>query len=146
WVQTHLPEWYTSLVYERPGSAPFPEPVGPLPEQIRLLTYAALGAGCRGLGFWADHFLADSHQGRDRLLAVALLNLEMEMLEPLLVAAAGEARWIDTYNIDVKAAVLRSPRGVLVLPVWLGAGSQYVPGQSAAAAVKMLVPEVPIGA
>jgi hypothetical protein len=45
WVQTHLPEWYTALVYDRPKDAAgkptqpdtFNEPVGPQPEQIRLL-------------------------------------------------------------------------------------------------------------
>src|SRR5262249_43823035 len=72
WVQTHLPDWYTQLVYERASSAGFEEPIGPQPEQIRLLTYTALASGCRGLGFWSDRFLADSHQGRDRLLALAL--------------------------------------------------------------------------
>ena len=65
----------------------FAEPIGPQPEQIRLLTYTALGAGCRGLGFWSDRFLADSHTGRDRLLQLALLNQELQMLEPLLVTA-----------------------------------------------------------
>src|SRR5262249_48642099 len=57
WVQTHLPEWHTNLVYGRPGTASFEEPVGPLPEQIRLLTYTAVASGCRGLGFWSDRFL-----------------------------------------------------------------------------------------
>src|SRR5207249_330714 len=50
WVQTHTPEWYTSLLYERRADAGFTEPIGPQPEQIRLLTYTALGVGCRGLG------------------------------------------------------------------------------------------------
>lgn len=144
WVQTHLPDWYTSLVFDKPSAAGFNEPIGPQPEQIRLLTYIALASGCRGLGFWSDRYLADSHQGRDRLLALALLNQEMQMLEPLL-QNAGEPRWIDTYNPEVKAAVLRSDRGVLVLPIWLGKSAQYVPGQSAAAKLQMVVPEVPVG-
>ena len=42
---------------ERAGGAGFQEPVGPLPEQIRLLTYTALGSGCKGLGSWSDRFL-----------------------------------------------------------------------------------------
>src|SRR5262249_47406358 len=67
WIQTHLPDWYTRLVYDQPGEAGFSEPIGPQPEQIRLLAYTALAAGCRGLGFWSDRYLADSHQGRDRL-------------------------------------------------------------------------------
>jgi hypothetical protein len=142
WVQTHLPDWYTTLVYDRPGTAGFDEPIGPQPEQVRLLTYLALASGCRGLGFWSDRFLANSHQGRDRLLGLALLNLELQMLEPALVSARSP-RWIDTSIPDVKAAVLRTDQGVLVLPMWLGKGAQFVPGQSAAAKLTMVVPEVP---
>jgi hypothetical protein len=144
WVQTHLPDWYTTLIYNRPGSAGFDEPIGPQPEQIRLLTYTALAAGCHGLGFWSDRFLADSHQGRDRLLALAMLNQEIQMLEPLLVTAE-TPRWIDTSIPEVKAAVLRTQRGLLVLPIWLGKGAQFCPGQSATAKLTMDVPAVPAG-
>ncbi|HZT82133.1 MAG TPA: hypothetical protein VFA26_18040 [Gemmataceae bacterium] len=141
WVQTHLPDWYTALVYDQPASKKFGEPIGPQPEQIRLLTYTALSAGCRGLGFWSDRFLADSHQGRDRLLAMALLNQELYMLEPLLVAAHTFS-WIDTGLPQVKAAVLRGDRGILVLPMWVGGGAQFVPGQAAAANLPVRVPGV----
>lgn len=154
WVQTHLPDWYTALVYDRPGNAGFNEPIGPQPEQIRLLTYIALASGAKGLGFWSDRFLADSHQGRDRLLTLALLNLELRMLEPLLVSVAppdGEG-WVNTSISEVKAAVLRgepgvnSSRGVLVLPIWLGQGSQFVPGQAATNKLSLTVPQVPASA
>jgi len=144
WVQTHLPDWYTTLVYDHPSSTGFDEPVGPQPEQIRLLTYIALAAGCRGLGFWSDQFLADSHQGRDRLLTLALLNMELKMLEPLLVRAETPT-WIDTSNAEVKAAVFRSERGLLLLPMWLGRGAQFVPGQSATSKLNVTVPQVPVG-
>jgi hypothetical protein len=145
WVQTHLPDWYTALVYDRPAAAGFDEPVGPQPEQIRLLTYTAVAAGCRGLAFWSDRFLADTHQGRDRLLTLALLNQELRMLEPLLVTAE-EPTWINTSQPDVKAAVMRTERGVLVLPMWLGKGAQFVPGQEAAANLSFTVPQVPMNA
>jgi hypothetical protein len=144
WVQTHLPDWYTTLVYEQAGDATFKEPIGPQPEQIRLLTYIALSAGCRGLGFWSDRFLADSHQGRDRLLEMALLNQEMQMLEPLLVTAK-TPNWIDTSSPSVKAAVMNTERGMLVMPIWLGPHSQLVPGQGAVARLSMTVPHVPDG-
>jgi hypothetical protein len=134
WVQTHLPDWYTSMVYDRPGAGPaFNEPVGPQPEQIRLLTYTAVGSGCRGLGFWSDRFLADSHTGQDRLLTLALLNRELSLLEPLLLASE-PPQWIDTSVPDVKAAVFRprpGGRGVVILPIWMGSGAQFVPGQGA---------------
>lgn len=153
WVQTHLPDWYTTLVYDRKADAVgkamtpmgFNEPVGPQAEQIRLLTYTALASGCQGLGFWSDRFLADSYQGRDRLLALALLNQELHMLEPLLLSAVEPPTWVGTSHPEVQAAVFRTEKGVLVLPMWLGKGAQYVPGQSAAAKLSITVPQVPTG-
>lgn len=152
WVQTHLPDWYLALVYDRPKdaggrptAAPFQEPIGPQPEQIRLLTYISLAAGCHGLGFWSDRFLADSYQGRDRLLGLALLNQELQMLEPMLLSVNDQPTWIDTSKEEVKAIVFRTKRGMLVLPMWLGKGAQYVPGQSAGSKISMTVPQVPNG-
>jgi hypothetical protein len=145
WVQTHLPDWYTALVYGQAANDRFTEPIGPQPEQIRLLTYLALAAGCRGLGYWSDRFLADSHHGRDRLLQLALLNQEMQMLEPLLTSVTEPPLWIETSQPEVQAAVFRSERGILVLPIWLGKGAQFVPGQSAGIKLAMIVPLVPTG-
>src|SRR5205823_14517947 len=108
WVQTHLQDWYLQAVLPEAAAAEkFDEPIGPQAEQIRLLTYLALSAGCKGLGFWSDRFLADSHQGRDRLLAIALRNQELAMLEPLLLSVVEAPVWIDTSVPEVKAAVLR---------------------------------------
>jgi len=149
WVQTHLPDWYTALVYKRPSMAGFDEPVGPQPEQIQLLTFAAISAGCRGIGFWSDRFLADSHQGRDRLLTLGLLNLQLKMLEPLLETADNPARddfsWIATSHPDVRAGVLRTKYGLLVMPMWVGKGAQFVPGQAAVGNLTITVPQVPVG-
>jgi hypothetical protein len=143
WVQTHMPDWFTHVLYDRSSAAAFTEPVGPQPEHIRLLTYTALAAGCKGLSFWSDRFLADSHQGRDRLLACALLNQEIEMLEPLLVTADGSPEWIDTSVPEVKAAVIRTAKGLLVIPIWQGSGAQFVPGQAAVRKLAVIVPQAP---
>ena len=43
----------------------------------------------------------------------------------------------------MKAAALRTAKGTLVLPIWLGKGSQYVPGQAAVGKVSMVVPQIP---
>jgi hypothetical protein len=145
WIQNHLPEWYTEVVHGRSADAAFNEPIGPQPEQIRLLTYVGLASGSRGLAYWSDRALADSHNGRDRLLAQALLNMELQFLEPILHSLIDAPTWIDTSNINVKAAVLRSEQGILVIPMWIGSGAQYVPGQSAQASLLVTVPAVPIG-
>lgn len=143
WIQTHMPDWYTQILYEKNGADSFTEPVGPQAEQIRLLAYTALATGYKGLGFWSDRWLADSHWGRDRLLCCALLNQELDMLEPYLVQVDDPPQWIDTSVPEVKAAVLRTPKGVVVLPIWLGKGAQFVPGQAAFGKLSVVVPQVP---
>jgi hypothetical protein len=142
WVQTHLPDWYAELVYGHAADNGFTEPIGPQPEQIRLMTYIALSAGYRGLGFWSDRFLANTHDGRDRLLMMALLNQELEMLAPML-ASARDITWINTRHPEIKAAVLRYDGGSLVLPIWIGSGSQFVPGQLATNNLEIIVPGAP---
>jgi hypothetical protein len=63
----------------------------------------------------------------------------------LLVTAVDPPQWIDTSVPQVKAAVVRCERGVLVLPIWLGDGAQYVPEQGAVARLSFTVPQVPVG-
>ena len=65
------------------------------------------------------------------------------MLEPILMSLDEPPQWIDTSVPEVKAAVLRTAKGALVLPIWLGKGSQYVPGQAAVAKLTMVVPHIP---
>jgi hypothetical protein len=142
WIQTHLPEWYLRLVYDQPFKQTFTEPNGPQPEQIRLLTYLALSAGCRGLGFWSDRFLTDAYQGKGRWLMLALLNQELQLLEPML-ATVKEWQWVNTKDNRVKAGLLRYDGGLLVLPMWLGSGAQFVPGQLATNNLEIVVPGAP---
>ena len=147
WIQTHIPEWQTKLLYDKGYADGFTEPIGPQPEQIRLLTYLALASGYKGIGYWSDKFLADSHQGRDRLLQIALLNQEIEMLEPLLLHLNDDIRWVPSSNKNVLVAILRTNgKGVLALPIWLGGGAQYVPPQGAIQNLSFVVPLVPDGA
>jgi len=143
WVQTHLPEWYLTTIMGRPNPTSFPDPIGPHPEQIRILTYLALAAGHRGLGYWSDKFLENPCHGRDRLLELALLNAEIEMLKPVLFAAQDPARWQATSHPLVQAAVIKGPKDVLVLPVWLGGGVQHTPMQGVVSNLTIRVPAVP---
>ncbi|MGH7222561.1 MAG: hypothetical protein ACRELF_05000, partial [Gemmataceae bacterium] len=50
---------------------------------------------------------------------------------------------LDQPNPNVMASVLRCDKAVLVLPVWMGPGSQYVPPQGRAPRLKLKVPMVP---
>lgn len=146
WVQTHPQDWFLKLAYPKEGPEAAREPVGPTPEQVRLLAYVTLAAGYRGIAFWSDRYLADSLQGRDRLFGLALLNQELRLIEKVLMEANEGPEWLETSNKDIKAAVFRVPRTVLVLPVWVGPGAQFVPGQSAVSSVDVYVPAAPITA
>ncbi|MFO0936198.1 MAG: hypothetical protein U0798_06755 [Gemmataceae bacterium] len=142
WVQTHLPDWYINLTGLSPDAKAITSPIGPHPEQLRLLTYLSIAAGCRGIGYWSDRYLADSHHGRDRLLQLCLLNSEIKMIEPILAADHGATTWVDTNNPNIKAAVIPTEKYILVMPIWLGAGSQYCPELSAIGNLKIRVPNV----
>jgi hypothetical protein len=144
WLQTHLPDWFLALAYGDESGGGLAAPAGPQPEQIQLMAFTAAGCGYRGLGFWSDRFLADSHNGKDRWLALAQVNQQLEMLEPFLLEGRDPA-WIDTSRAEVKAAVIRTKTAILVLPVWIGGGAQFVPGQAAAASLDVDVPLVPPG-
>ncbi len=80
WVQTQ-PDAKAVLTRDAAGNLPLVLE----PEQIRLQVYAALQAGCRGIGYWNTiPFEADGVGTEERRLAMARLNLELELLEPLL--------------------------------------------------------------
>jgi hypothetical protein len=64
-------------------------PVVVEPELIRLELYAALGAGCRGIGYWTHTPLDGTGPGAvERKLMLALLNMELELFEPWLATGA----------------------------------------------------------
>lgn len=59
------------------------------PEQLRLLTYASLAAGYRGLGFSLSESLESKAPGaEERRLAISQLNFELELLEDFLAGGA----------------------------------------------------------
>ncbi len=146
WVQTHLPDWYVTQLCGKPDVDQFTDPIGPHPEQIRILTYLSIAAGCRGLGFWSDKYLSkDTHNGRDRLLEIALINAEIDMLKPVLFAAQDPAVWVGTSDPSVQAAIIRGPKELIVMPVWLGAGAQYCPSQAVVPNLVINVGRIPEG-
>jgi hypothetical protein len=172
WVQNHLPDWYAEMMAapaeervaaRRPGpvvpaggtvarrqEAPpddgFADPVGPQPEQVRILAYLGIAAGCRGLGFWSDRYLADSHQGRDRLQQMALLNAELDLISPVVLGVTEKPIELTTSHPHVRAFLLKGQRGTLLLPIWMGPGTQYVPEQGAVLNLTITVPLVADGA
>ena len=69
------------------------------PEQLRVAAYAAIAAGSRGLIFRADSDLTRD-LGRPNLIEMALLNEEIDLLEPILADPDKAIRMIDTYFPD----------------------------------------------
>ncbi len=138
------------------------------PEQLRLQVYAALAAGCRGIGYWSTTPVdSDSPGGRERQLMMTQLNLELGLLEPWLATGSGvqlipftvDARQSESSKNkglpkpatksaeanrrserELSAALIRSEFGALLLPMWLEEHSQFVPGQLAASAATIVVP------
>lgn len=163
WIQTEPAPLLLDLA-RHSDSPPMLEP-----EQIRLQVYAAWAAGCRGLGYWTttplDH---DSPAARERMLAMTQLNLEADLFEHWLTSASVPTRV--TFNVDaprsnvrnqnvranpqngparstsrgpqkeLEAAMFRSERGALLLPMWLDDQAQFVPGPMAARNVTIIVP------
>ena len=129
WIQTEAVPTLSELSRNvEPQSRPMLEP-----EQIRLQVYAALAAGCRGLGFWTTTPLDDdTPAARERLLTLTQLNLELELYKPWITSggkpelvsftletprsdsagSVGRNRTTETSNKlrDVKATLAKRPR------------------------------------
>lgn len=155
-------------------------------EQLRLLTYASIAGGCRGLGFSLSDALDSKAPGADeRRTALALLNLEIQLLEEFLAggtlveqrpfeingprssnpalhvvsfnnsaisraendarqaARKSALRRADRLRSELEAAVFRSDKALLLLPVWYEQDAQFVPGQLTAPGATIDVSSVP---
>jgi hypothetical protein len=123
-----------------PGAA---TPSSVAPEQIRLLAYTAVASGSRGMLFLSDSPLdAPDAATQQRAMTLELLNLEMDLIEPW--AAAGDfVASADCNTKEVVGSVLHAERAWLLLPIWFAPMTQYVPSQSAANAVTLVVPGIP---
>ncbi|MGD0899025.1 MAG: hypothetical protein ABR915_14390 [Thermoguttaceae bacterium] len=121
----------------------WPPPTVFAPEQIRLLVSTAISCGSRGLVFQSQSPLsATDPQTRQRAMTLALLNLELDVIEPW-VAAGSLGPIAESNQKQVAGAVLRSDRARLVLPVWLAPRSQCVAAEATANPLALVVPAVP---
>ena len=68
--------WHSAMRLEQPYVEP---------EQIQHQVYAAISAGCKGIGFWKTAALRpDNRRDQETAIAIELACLEIELLEPLL--------------------------------------------------------------
>jgi hypothetical protein len=102
WIQTEPSPELMDLA-PATGATPLLEP-----EQIRAQVYAALAAGCRGMGYWTTTPLdGEGSAARERLLALTQLNLELALLEPWL--ATGSSVQLIPFTIDARHAEQPAP-------------------------------------
>lgn len=112
-------------------------------EQVRLLAHLAIAAGSRALVFLSDTPLtAQDADTLHRAAVLQLVNLELSLLERW-AAAGNYVTSADSTEAAVRAAVFRTDRSRLVLPVWLAPGAQWVVPLSAAEAFSLVVPGAP---
>ena len=112
-------------------------------QRMRLLVYTAISSGSRGILFQSQTSLdSDDLETRTRAMALQLVNLELDLIEPW--AAAGSFVAVaESDQRQVNAAVLRSDRARLVLPMLLAPGAQCVAPAAVTDALALVVPGVP---
>lgn len=112
-------------------------------EQIRLLAYAAVAGGAKGICFQSHSRLdADDPATRARAAALELVNRELELVEPW-VAAGQIIDEVDSNVPELGGALIGAAGSSLLVPVWKGVGGQYVLGQVAGNSLTYVVPGVP---
>ncbi len=95
------------------------------PDQIRMLTYAALMAGYRGVGYRGDAELGRPG-GLARLYELTLLIAEIELLEPLLARASEPPSQWSAYPPDPKVKLTYNPKAGTA-PIGGGGGTTRTP-------------------
>ena len=74
------------------------------PEQIQHQVYAALSAGCKGIGFWKTAPLQpDNPRDQETAIAIELACLEIELLEPFLARGRLDGH-LSLQSVSEKAA------------------------------------------
>lgn len=109
-------------------------------ESIRLLTYMALTAGARGIEFHSDRPFAAAPP--DVQLTLALLNIELQLLEPWATVGANISLATSS-DPQIVGYVIQTDRARLLLMMRLAPGSQHVPRPMATAPASIVVPGVP---
>lgn len=112
-------------------------------EQIRLMVYTAVTAGSRGLLFESQSPLnAEDDDAHQRAMALELLNLELDLIEPWLAGGTFVAT-VPASEAEVLGGVLQAERARLLIPLWSARGAQFVSGQAAGNGLSFIVPGIP---
>lgn len=123
-VQTEPSRALTEQIAAFKGQSSVPVSVDA--DSVRLLTYQAILSGVRGLEFASQSRLdAGDPATRVRALSLALLNLEIELLEPW-IAGGHVAAQATCRNPAVQGTVFQADSARLLVGVRCPTGSQFV--------------------
>ena len=109
WIETTAPANASRNTWGQDAPPPWGKPQVQ-PEQIRMQAYAALAAGYRALGFRADSEIT-SESGQPRLMEMALLNAELEIVEPILARGAEPIQFWPTFEKDPDVLLIYNTNG-----------------------------------
>jgi len=142
-IQTQLSTQVSTQLDALRGFAASGVPLSATYEQIRLLAYSALASGMQGLCFESQSPLdAEDCATKLRAATLELINHELDLIEPW--ASGGQVLTTVPGPVpQVHASIVQVNRARLLIPLWIDRGAQFVPGQSAARDVSLLVPGVP---
>lgn len=119
------------------------QPVAVDGQQIRLMTYAALAAGARGLWFRSSHSLAESNDvATIRAESLRLINAELNMIEPW-VSGGGPPLQLELDDSRCEAVIWQTERARLVVAMARQRGQQFEIGVGDAKPWRISIPGVP---
>jgi len=81
------------------------------PDQIRMQVFAALMAGDRALGFRADADIT-GEAAKPRLMEMAILNAEIELIEPILAKGSDPIQFWNTFDRDPERIMEYNSSGI----------------------------------
>ncbi|MEO6809132.1 MAG: hypothetical protein ABI353_08455, partial [Isosphaeraceae bacterium] len=110
WVPAAAPSAFRIAVWGRDVPPPWGSPQVQ-PEQVRLYAYTALAAGYRGLAYEGDADLTRD-PGKARRLEIALLQAEMDLIEPIIAEGADPIVLLPTFPPDPKPVVQFNTLGI----------------------------------
>ena len=166
-LAVHMPEAQARMAYGRSADAASDQPIGPDGDQVELLVHAAVSSGFRALVFDSDRHLRAERRGLDRLAALALAALRMEVVGPI-IAGSSHPEFLEgaavpdikqsikprlrrLYRVDFRYRHSGRPTWasrfcygphVLLLPATHVPGDQYVPGEGVQFGASVVVPGV----
>jgi hypothetical protein len=119
------------------------QPVAVDGQQIRLMTFAALSAGARGLWFRSSSSLAETNDlATMRAESLRLINAELNMIEPW-ISGSDHPLPVDTGDSKCEAVVWRTERARLIVAMARQRGQQFELGVGDGRPWKVSIPGVP---